>query len=65
MILAQVRLLYACSVCESVEKRGSASLGGRHVGTCCPLDTRQEASHLSIMTVEKTALFRAGFGGET
>ena len=71
MILAQVRLLYACSVRNSVENRDNASLGGRDVGarmsayTCCPLDTRQEASHLRIMTVERKTLLGADFGGET
>jgi len=61
-IIAQVRLLYACSVRHSVENRDNAGLGGLDVGVrmsagaCCPLDTRQEASLLPIMTVERTTL---------
>ena len=62
MILAQVRLLYARWARNSVENWDSASLCGLGVGarlsagTCCPLDTRQEASLLPIMTVERTTL---------
>ena len=62
VILAQVRLLYACSVRNSLENQDSASLGGLDVGdrtsagTCCPLYNRQEAALLPIMTVERTTL---------